>query len=175
MSKWLKQKIQLAALLFLVLCLSACGEQEQKRVALGQFVADVKKQPGNPIASALSYDDYQPHEYNQQVTRSPFKQLDSAQAVTDANAKLDLARQKSILESFPLDTLRMVGTLTHANTIWVLVLAPDGIVYRVTVGEYIGQQNGKIVAVTENAMKVIERIAVANGTGQEQAHTISIN
>lgn len=58
-------------------------------------------------------------------------------------------RRREPLEEFPLDTLRMVGILERNQERWGLVQTRDGTVHRLKVGNYIGQNYGKIVAISE--------------------------
>ena len=59
----------------------------------------------------------------------------------------DADRTPEFLEQFPLDALQMLGTLQLEGDTWGLVSAPDGEIHRVMVGSYIGQNNGKIIAI----------------------------
>jgi type IV pilus assembly protein PilP len=67
------------------------------------------------------------------------------------------------LELFPLDALRMVGTLEQDEAIWGIVLDREGTVYRVKVGNYMGQNYGKIIAILEDRIELEERARDSNG------------
>lgn len=71
----------------------------------------------------------------------------------------DADRTPEFLEQFPLDALQMLGTLQLEGDTWGLVSAPDGEIHRVMVGSYLGQNNGKIIAIdsSEGALKIEER------------------
>lgn len=75
----------------------------------------------------------------------------------------DLNRRKEALEAYPLDALRMVGTLGRAGTTWALVQAPDQTISRVGVGNYIGENYGRVTQVEPSAVQLVELIP--NGTG----------
>ena len=62
----------------------------------------------------------------------------------------DLNRRKEPLEAFPLEQLKMVGTLSQGPDTYALVRA-DKTLYRVKKGNYMGQNFGLITEVTENA------------------------
>lgn len=84
--------------------------------------------------------------------------------------KPDLNRRKEALEQFPLDALRMQGTLVQGGVNWGIVIAPDGSVHRVQVGNYLGRNYGRISRVTEDSIEVMELVTDgANGWQQREA------
>ena len=72
-------------------------------------------------------------------------------------------RSREYLEEFPLDSFDMVGTLQMAGNNYGLLRAQDGIVHRVLPGNYIGQNDGRIIAITESEIQLTE--IVSNGIG----------
>lgn len=70
----------------------------------------------------------------------------------------DINRRKEPLEDYPLDALRMVGTLSRGNQSWAIIQAPDGIVYRVKNGDHMGQNFGMVTDITEENVKLVELI-----------------
>lgn len=62
------------------------------------------------------------------------------------------------MEDYPLDALRMVGTLSRGNQSWAIIQAPDGIVYRVKNGDHMGQNFGMVTDITEENVKLVELI-----------------
>lgn len=71
------------------------------------------------------------------------------------------------LEHFDLDSLRMVGTLQDKDQLWAIVLDKTGTVHRVTVGDYMGRNYGKIMSISEDKIELRE-IVSANGGGLEE-------
>ena len=67
------------------------------------------------------------------------------------------------LEAFPLDALRLVGTISSAGVTYALIQAPDGVVYRVTHGAHLGQNYGEIDGISENGVLLTE--IVPDGLG----------
>ena len=57
----------------------------------------------------------------------------------------------------------MSGTLGAVGAIEGLVRDPDGVVHRVHVGNYMGQNYGRITAIEEDRIDLVE--LVPNGTG----------
>lgn len=67
------------------------------------------------------------------------------------------------LEDFPLDSLRMVGTLEQKGTMWALLQDGEGSIHRVKTGNYLGKNYGKILSITEHQVDILE--IVPNGIG----------
>lgn len=77
-------------------------------------------------------------------------------------------RQKEALEKFALDNLKMRGTLGDATTLWGLVEATDGALYRVTVNNYMGLFHGKIIKVEPSYIELLELIPDGSGCWMER-------
>lgn len=75
----------------------------------------------------------------------------------------DMNRPKGPLEAFPLDGLKMVGTLAKGGQLYALVRTPDGALYRVQKGNYLGQNYGQVTSVRDAGIELIE--SVQDGTG----------
>jgi type IV pilus assembly protein PilP len=69
----------------------------------------------------------------------------------------DLSRPRQQLESFPIESLRMRGTIRHPKgPLFGLVESPDGSVVRIQLGNYMGKNDGRIVGITPSQINVIE-------------------
>jgi type IV pilus assembly protein PilP len=75
----------------------------------------------------------------------------------------DPNRPREFLEQFPLDTLRMVGTLEAGGSFFGLVQDKDGLVHRVLPGNHLGQNDGKIQRITQSSIELVE--IVPDGLG----------
>ena len=64
----------------------------------------------------------------------------------------DPNRPREFLEQFPLDTMHMVGTLSSGGKTYGLVQTSDGLIHRVTVGNHLGQNYGRIASITSKAL-----------------------
>jgi type IV pilus assembly protein PilP len=73
------------------------------------------------------------------------------------------ARRKEQLESFPLDTITMVGFLKKGKQDVALVKA-DSLIYQVSKGMYMGQNYGKIKSISDSAITLRE--IVQDGVGE---------
>ena len=79
----------------------------------------------------------------------------------------DLNRRKEPLEAFPLEQLKMVGTLSQGQDTYALVRA-DKTLYRVKKGNYMGQNFGLITDVTESEIKLKEIVQDSAGDWAER-------
>jgi len=140
--------------------LAGCASEMDE---LRQKVADIKSRPGERIEPLPEIKPYEAFTYNASNLRSPF--VPSAPSRSDvANAiRPDVKRPREFLEQFPLDTLRMVGTLQLQGRNYGLVQGRDGLVHRVLPGNFMGQNDGRIVSITSNKISIIE--IVPDGLG----------
>lgn len=88
---------------------------------------------------------------------SPFvpRKNDQAQNIT-SGIQPDVNRHKEVLESYPLESLSMVGSLQRQEIIFALIKSPDGTLHRVKIGNHLGQNFGKINQISEAEVKVSE-------------------
>jgi type IV pilus assembly protein PilP len=122
--------------------LAACGSDMDD---LDSYINSVKARPGGRIEPLPEITPYEVFTYvaDAEGLRSPFVP-DTPQAAGPAagGASPDPDRPAEFLESFPLDTLRMVGTLDVNETVYGLVQTSDGLIHRVVPGNYMGQNDG---------------------------------
>ncbi|MDB5762819.1 MAG: pilus assembly protein PilP [Herminiimonas sp.] len=89
------------------------------------------------------------------------------QSSSSSAFKPDLDRRREPLESYPLDTLKMVGTLEKPGLSYALLQA-DKTVYQVKAGNYIGQNFGMITKVTDTEVELKEIVQDASGDWVER-------
>jgi len=83
-------------------------------------------------------------------------------------------RNREELEQFELDSLRMVGTLDNETNNWAIVLDPNGVVHRVSVGNYIGINVGKIINIYEDRIDLREIVQDSNGRWEEREAALAL-
>ena len=108
--------------------------------------------------------------------RSPFVP-DSPQVTGgpgDGGTRPDPERSREFLESFPLDTLRMVGTLELGDVNYGLIQTSDGLIHRVIPGNYMGQNDGRITAIHDSEIQLIEIISDGIGGYLEREAAVSL-
>ena len=68
----------------------------------------------------------------------------------------------------------MVGTIRQGDNIYALIKAPDNTLYRVVRGNHMGQNFGKIVEITEQAIKMRELVQDSTGDWTEKTSTLQL-
>lgn len=125
---------------------------------LEQYIDQVKAKPGGRIEPLPQVKPYETFTYAAEDLRSPF-QPDRPQGRGGApGVRPDTNRPKEYLEQFPLDTLSLVGTLAQSGSSYALLQSEDGLVHKVAPGNYVGQNDGRVVAVTPAEVKVEELV-----------------
>lgn len=79
----------------------------------------------------------------------------------------DLTRPKEPLEAYPLESLKMVGTLAQKGVTYALIRA-DASLYRVKAGNYLGQNFGVITGITDSQIHLKELMQDASGDWAER-------
>ena len=146
--------------------LAGCGNEEFGD--LKEELKDITKDMRGKVAPLPVVKPYEPVPYEAESLADPFgpTKIEIATSASGAagNSKLkpDENRPKEPLEAFPLESLRMVGTLTQNKETFALVRA-DASLYRVKKGNYLGQNDGKITEITPSKISLIE--IVPDGLG----------
>ena len=158
---------RIGALSLFAIVLSGCARDMSD---LQTYVAEVKARKSTAIDPIPQMQPYEPYTYSRSGERSPFQPIAKDEPATIEAASVppntlrpDLARNREPLEEFPLDGLRLLGTLEIRQQIYALVSAPDGIVHRTTYGDHMGQNFGKVVSISDAQVQLEE--IVPNGFG----------
>jgi type IV pilus assembly protein PilP len=140
------------------LVLAGCGDGLD---GLRAEIDKAKQRPGGRIEPLPEVRPYVSHEYQMADRRSPF--LQSLAGENPTGPRPDVQRPREYLEQFPLDTLRMVGTLRLGAGNYGLVQTKDGLIHRVLPGNHLGQNDGRVMAVSDAKITVVE--IVPDGLG----------
>lgn len=160
--------------------LAGCGASGQEEVQqwMNQQRASTKPHV-TPIPEPKKFT---PQAYTQEGATDPFSNLKLTQALkrdsaqSTSNAALlapELARRKEPLEAFPLDSMKMVGSLLKEGHP-VALLRIDNLLYQVKPGNYLGQNYGKIVKVNETEVVLREIVQDAAGEWTERTATLQL-
>lgn len=155
------------------LLLLACGSDTDDLTA---YIDEVKSRPGGRIEPLPQIKPYETFQYEVEGMRSPF--VPDRQQVADQGPQGPTPvknRNKEFLEQFPLDTLSMVGTLEREGKTFGLVQTKDGLVHRVLPGNYVGQNEGRIVAVRDSVIEVEELVPNGIGSFFKRSAAIGLN
>jgi type IV pilus assembly protein PilP len=155
--------------LALGLAMVGCGSDQFQD--LKQFVTDDNLVAGTRarIDPLPKVDPYQPFIYNQAELEDPFRPR-KIEPTKSAKGQLqpDLNRRREPLEAFPLDNLKMVGTLQQGKQLFALIRTPDNNLFRVRQNNYIGQNFGLIQEIDETGMKLKELVQDGGGEWTER-------
>ncbi len=160
-------------LLMLVGTLGAC---EQSNDDLHAFIEETKSKHLGSVKPPPTFQPYKNFTYSASELRDPFEaafEEDRSETV-NTGIRPNASRVKDPLESYPLDTLRMVGILIQNKTTWGLVKDPNNIVHTVQSGEHAGQNAGEIIAITEKQIDIIEIIPDGIGGYIEREASLAI-
>lgn len=144
---------------------------------LEQYVTEVKARKTRQIEPIPQIKQYEAFAYVVQERRNPFVRAEPQKDpnAPGSNIRPDPNRNPEPLEEFSLDGLRMLGTINKEKAIFALVKAPDNVVHRVTLGNHMGQNYGKIVAITESTIDLVEIIPDGFGGFMERPANLALS
>jgi type IV pilus assembly protein PilP len=162
---------QAGAIVAAALLLAGCGDSDVKEVR--DWMDQVKRDTRPAVKPLSEPKDFLPYAYGAKETIDPFSQTKllnqlakAAEASRDPN-KPDLQRTRELLESYPLDTMHMVGTMQKGGVNYAL-LQIDRSVYQVRSGQRIGQNFGIVTRVGDDAINIREVVQDAAGEWVER-------
>jgi type IV pilus assembly protein PilP len=160
--------VPIAAAAVLVSCSSEIDE-------LKTFVRDSEKGLPRRIEPLPPVKPFEPFTYEGFDLPDPFKprKLSPPKEGGGGGLAPDLNRRKEPLEAFPLEQLKMVGTLSMGNDMFAIVRA-DKTLYRVKKGNYMGQNFGLITDVTESEIKLKEIVQDSAGDWAERQSVLPL-
>ncbi len=155
--------IRALSLVALSLALAACGSGMGD---LDQYAADVKSRRYGQLEPLPEIRPYETFTYDAYDLRDPFtpsSRIMAERRPAASGLRPNFDRRRESLEAFPLDSLRMVGTLERSENRFALIQDATGLVHRVQSGNYIGQNYGQITSIAEGGILVLE--IVSDGLG----------
>lgn len=159
-------KLRRGGLLLVAALLCACTSDMDE---LRKYCADVRARKTTHIPAIPPIKQYEAFAYVAGDRRDPFQQA----TAKNAGLQPDLNRNKEPLEEFPLDSLKLVGLINYKGATYALIRAPDGIIHRVTVGNHMGQNFGRITQITPTEVSLVEIVADGFGNFKEQPASLA--
>ena len=162
------------------LMLAGCGASSEDE--LRQWMQEQKSQTRPKVTPISEPKQFKPESYAQVTAIEPFSnqkltqalKRDSTQtAVSGALIAPELARRKEALESFPLDTMALVGSLIKTGQPVALVKV-DNLLYQVRLGNYLGQNYGRVTTIAETEVSLREIVQDAAGEWIERTATLQL-
>ncbi|MEK8089461.1 pilus assembly protein PilP [Thermithiobacillus plumbiphilus] len=165
------------------LSLGGCAQGDDM-ADLKQFVAaapksgkSIEKLPEAPLPSIILY--------TGENRRDPFTSFEESRR---KERTLEIAkgprpnsnRVRQVLEEFDLGSLNLVGIVRDVKgQPWGLIKTPDGKVYRVTLGNYLGRNDGRVVEIVqrpgESALRLIELVPATDGGFEKRQQRIEMS
>lgn len=163
--------------LFLILLVALSGCSSDGMDDLREFVATAHAGKKPKIEPLPEIKPQEPFTYSAENLADPFSSRNlKSQATQTAGSgpRPDLNRRKEPLEDYPLDALKMVGTLARGKQAWAVIEAPDGTVYRAGVGNHMGQNFGTITRITEDKIDLVELVQGSLGDWVERPASVAL-
>ena len=153
-------RLKIIPLLGVAAVLSSCGGDMSD---LTSFINETKQAHQGKVDPIPEFPPYQTFTYSSVNIRDPFRpQTDPTAIPLDESEytgpRPEATRRREPLESYPVDSLKMVGLLEQKEQTWGLVKDPEGTIHRVQPGNYAGQNHGKIVQVSESRIDIVELV-----------------
>ena len=157
-------------------CLALAGCSGEQHSDLRQFVKDSENLPRGRIPPLPEARPYEPFEYQAFDITDPFvpRKIEAPRPTNIAGGipAPDPNRRKEPLEAYPLENLKMVGTLQQKSSYFALVKTPDNNLFRVAAGNFIGQNFGRITGISETTIKLKELVQDSGGDWKEEERTL---
>ena len=164
------------ALMAVTALLAGCGGEQEE---LTQWMEQQRREVKPNVTPLTPPKKFTPQPYTSLSGVEPF----SAQKLTVAlkqearqpNSLLaaEINRRKEPLEAYPLDGMRMVGSVQRNGRPYAL-LRVDNLLYQVKSGDYIGQNYGKITSISETEVALREIVQDAAGEWIERASALQL-
>ena len=154
------------------LLVAACGGESHQD--LRAWMQDQGKGVKGKLDPLPQVKPYEPFTYNAFDLPDPFKPRKIEPAKGGSKMAPDLNRRKEPLESFPLESLQMVGTLQRGKNTYALVRTTDKDIYQIRIGNYLGQNFGVVVQISEGEVQVRELVQDGAGDWTERSSTIQL-
>lgn len=144
---------------------------------LQAYMDEVRARPKGAIEPMPQEVVYEPFTYMAAALRSPFQppvkiELSSREQGSK-DIKPDETRVRQFLEGFNIDSFVMVGTLANDAGTYALIRGGNG-VHRVRIGDYLGGNHGRVVAITGTGIEVIEIVSDGDGGWLERPRTLAL-
>lgn len=167
MSATLKKWAALVFSILLANLVSGCGDSDNQE--LKDWMKKASKDIKGSIPPLPQIKPFPITGYESEGLVDPFKpsRIEPEKRPGGGAARPATDRRKEPLESFPLESLKMVGTMMRGKTVYALVQA-DKTVYQVHIGNYLGQNFGRVTEITESEVKLKELVEDSTGDWAER-------
>ena len=168
--------------LTIALALAGCSGDEGYS-DLDDFMADARDTPRGEVEPLPEFEAYEAFTYAAADRRSPFDPpaevelaLEEEDEEPESDIEPDKDRPSEPLERFAVGDLAMVGTLQRDDEglLYALISDNQGGIHRVTVGNYMGENYGRVEQVTDSQIVLREIVSDGRGGWVKRPRTISL-
>ena len=172
--------MQASMLMLCALSMWGCGSSGEDE--LRQWMVNERAQAKPRITPISEPKQFLPQPYVAEEGMEPFNVLKLTQALRRESAQVasnaaliapEMARRKEPLEAFPLDAMAMVGSM-NKNGKPTALLTVDKLLYQVQLGNYLGQNYGRITAITETSIQLREIVQDPTGDWIERMTSLEL-
>ena len=168
-----------AVLLLTLLVLGGCGGSSEEEAI--RWMADERNQTQPKVPPIPEPKQFVPKSYDNAAAIEPFSnqkltqalKRETGQSTNSALVAPELARRKEPLESNTLDSMAMVGSIIK-NGQPVALLKIDNLLYQVRLGNYLGQNFGRITKITESEVTLREIVQDSDGEWIERTASLQL-
>jgi len=156
--------------------LAACGAEQQE---LSEWMEQQRREVKPNVEPLSPPKKFDPQAYVALTGVEPFSQqkltVALKQEARQPNSLLasEINRRKEPLESYPLDSMSMVGSVVRSGRPYAL-LRVDNLLYQVKAGDYLGQNYGKITRISETDVALREIVQDAAGEWIERTSALQL-
>jgi type IV pilus assembly protein PilP len=175
-SRVLRDLTRIALVATSVLALSGCGADLDE---LQQWMEQQRREVKPNVTPLQPPKKFDPQPYAAADAVEPFSTQKLAVALKrDERAPSsllagELKRRKEPLEAYPLDSMAMVGSVNKQGRPFAL-LRVDGLLYQVKVGDYMGQNYGRVLRIGDTELVLREVVQDAAGEWIERNSTLQL-
>lgn len=172
--------LQASLVLLFALPILGCGSSGEDEIR--QWMANERAQAKPRITPISEPKQFLPQPYVAEDGIEPFNALKLTQALRRESAQVasnaaliapEMARRKEPLEAFPLDAMAMVGSM-NKNGKPTALLTVDKLLYQVQLGNYLGQNYGRITAISETSIQLREIVQDPTGDWIERMTSLEL-
>lgn len=154
------------AILFMILL--ACGSKKSFH-DLREYIAQIDKSSNvtERVKHVTIVQPPTPVTYQKEATRTPFEEN-----INETGPQK--SQSNNPINAYPINLLRFVGTVTQGEKTWAYVMTPDNKVYQITIGDRIGNHDGKVVKINSGTIEVIEQSGDEEKQGAQRIVTLQL-
>ena len=172
-------RVVLGAVLFAVVVAGLPGCASDNEFSdLKKTLEEIRQRPRGAIQPPPEFKSQPTFTYAAHKLRSPFLPPSEDSSLPPDEVKVvapDLTRPKEYLEQFNIEALKMKGTISRpGGPLEALIEDGEGQTQRVKVGNYLGKNFGRVVAVEDTKVSVAEIVPDGHDGWVERPRTIRL-